>query len=59
MKQIRLDVLVEDLLEGNATIGPDGDIWYPCGPSGLSSEELQAVLLRIVMLAKKNKGGEK
>lgn len=33
-------VHLQDLLEGNAHIGPDGGIWYPSGPSDYSLESL-------------------
>ena len=37
--------LLKDLLDGNATIGPDGGIWYPSGPSDIVFESILADLV--------------
>lgn len=35
----------QDLIDGNACVGPDGGIWYPSGPAGVPVANIFAALI--------------
>lgn len=47
MTSIEREIL-QDLIDGNADVGPDGGIWYPSGPSDVSVSRLFAALVEKV-----------
>lgn len=39
---------LQDLIDGNADVGPDGGIWYPSGPSDVPVSRIFAALVEKV-----------
>ena len=44
----------QDLIDGNAYVGPDGGIWYPSGPSGVQVADIFMELVNEVRSHRKN-----
>lgn len=44
------NTIIQDLIDGNAFVGVDGDIWYPSGPANVSPSK---ILIALVAKVKK------